>query len=183
MLSKFQKHNTDDVNKSDNNISIQTCYSNEDKDEKLIKICENVLTSKPYINYEYEVKINEYTNNKKKYDDDAVVRLQIMHQYITDAMNILLNTNNFTNKKFDIAMAKSHGKTKNGKHFSFFYRFIVNGSFRFRNTYEAKQLVNIIKSISKHPEITKHIDTSCYGKTPTDKQQIDSVFVENMICI
>ena len=150
--------------------------SHDHKGKKVLNICENISAAKPYINYEYNVKLNEYTKNKAMYDAEAIDRLKIMHQYITDAMNILLSAGGFSDKKFSIAIAKSHGKSSNGKYYTFFYRFIVNGAFMFKSTYDARQLVDIIDSISKHPEITKHIDTSCYGKSPTDIQQIKTVF-------
>src|SRR5947208_6397250 len=118
--------------------------SHDHKDKRLVNICENVLVSKPYINYEYKVKINEYIKNKTNYENDSLVRLKSMHQYITDAMNVLLTDNGFVDKSFDIVIAKSHGETNNGKYYTFFYRFIVNGPFRFKNTYDAKQLVDII---------------------------------------
>src|SRR5205823_2576316 len=79
-------------------IHVSSRYSRDNKDKTLIDICENVSVTKPYINYEYNVKINEYIKNKTHYDNDAIVRLKIMHQYITDAMNILLTNNGFANK-------------------------------------------------------------------------------------
>ena len=166
--------NQDQCNSNDS----KPLKNSEDRQGKiLLNIHEDILTSKPYIIYEHKVEINEYMNNKTKYDNESLVHLKIMHQYITEAMNALLTKNRFVNKKFDIAMMKSHEKIDNGKYYSFYFRFIVNGTFRFKNTYDAMQLVTLIKSISKHPEVTKYINTTCYGKTPNDIQQINTVLL------
>ena len=167
------------INQDNYNLNDSKPVNNsEDRQEKiLLNVHEDVLTSKPYINYERKVEINEYMNNKTKYDNEALVHLKIMHQCITKGMNALLIKNNFVDKTFDIAMMKSHGKIDNGKYFSFYFRFIVNGRFRFKSTYDAKQLVVMIKSISEHPEVTKYIDKTCYGKTPNDTKQINTVFI------
>ena len=72
--------NQDQCNSNDS----KPLKNSEDRQGKiLLNIHEDILTSKPYIIYEHKVEINEYMNNKTKYDNESLVNLKIMHQYIT----------------------------------------------------------------------------------------------------
>jgi hypothetical protein len=157
-------------------------------------IYEDFLIGKPYIDHEQSIPIEEYADKKDIYDKNAKKQLKTMIQYIKQAMNILLSDDRIENKDYEILVAKSHGLSKDGTTYKFSFHFVVNGSFRFKNTNDARQLANLIKSISrgdsviskdqpseedaKNPEdgVTNYIDMSVYKKSLDGKQKFRCIY-------
>jgi hypothetical protein len=109
-------------------------------------------------------------------------------------MNILLSDDRFKNKDYEILIAKSHGFIKDETQFKFSFHFIINGSFRFKNTNDARQLANLIKSISRGDDVpsreqpteedenkqedgvTDFIDMSVYKNSLTARQKFRCLY-------
>jgi hypothetical protein len=147
-------------------------------------IYEDFLICKPYIDYEFKIPIDIYTNRKNEYEKTSIDWLKHMCQYIYDAMCILRKENN---DDFEIMITKSHGSvipTKGrdmGKEFyKFSFHFVVNGCYRFKNSVDAKQLEKTIQDISVHPEITKYIDSAVYRNVTHQKMRC---IYSNKTCI
>jgi hypothetical protein len=157
-------------------------------------IYEDFLIGKPYLDYEQSVDAKDYKDNKNHYDKEILKRFKIMIRYIERAINILLSDDRFKNKDYEILAAKSHGFINDGTRYKFSFHFIVNGPFRFKNTNDARQLANLIKSISrddvvvskeqpseedaKKPEdgVTDYIDMSVYKTNPTGRQKFRCLY-------
>jgi len=141
-------------------------------------IYEDFLICKPYIDLEYYVEKEEYLAKEAKYQQNAKESILIMHTYIREAMIKILDDNNYKDKKFNILTTQSHGFAMHqGKlQFKFSFHFVVNCTYRFRNTNDARQLADAIRNASQNTEITKCIDMSVYKLLTTATQKFRCVY-------
>jgi hypothetical protein len=137
-------------------------------------IYEDFKCCKAFIDYEYYHPYDEYDKDKEGYEKIALYRLKTMITYINNGMRKLTNKSDYK-----ILITKSHGiveKKKEGKCYKFSFHFIVNGPYRFRNSRDARQLMNIIKESTNNPDVTKWIDGSVYKNDPNALQKFRCIF-------
>lgn len=143
-------------------------------------IYEDYLVCKPYIDYEYKVDFKSYTLNKKEHNKIALERMGSIVRYMKSAMHILTN-DHITD--FDIKVTSSHGQINNTsddsdpEYYKYSYHFLVNSKFRFQNSCDAKQLINIINSNHEFDkDITKFIDKNVYKVNKKSYQKMRCIF-------
>jgi hypothetical protein len=142
-------------------------------------IYEDFKCCKAFIDYEYEHPYDDYVNNKEECEKNALIRLKTVTTYIDNAMEKLTNKSNHK-----IFITKSHGiveTEKKGKCYKFSYHFVVGGPYRFRNSRDAKQLVNIIRESTNDTIVTDCIDNSVYKKDPNALQKMRCVLCPKTI--